>query len=263
MKWPDTGRAGRLLNLGNSHLSGNAYFNIVTNNTDGAEWTQVGEEIKVAVSASTAGQVTDRLRHCISYRFWDTGVKVKQNPCTTIEFSTDTGCTEHQDDGNFEAYHVMGWVTAPAGGIASIDFLDGADGNSGTSWSSVRWSCIKWNEDASESVQIALRQGDNTFSFGSDLDPKKTDPPNYRFTLRYSDLLFAQLDGTYQWEDSFVALNYPGSDGAGDNNSLKTMNTDTPVSDGDHHIYAFIGIGRRDDGGDVKTIQGKYKIWVD
>ncbi len=51
MIYPDTGRSGRLLNLADSHLSGNAYFDIVTNNTDGAEWTQVGEEIKISVSA--------------------------------------------------------------------------------------------------------------------------------------------------------------------------------------------------------------------
>jgi hypothetical protein len=263
MQWGDTGRSGRLLNLADSHLSGNTYFDIVTNNTDGAEWTQVGEEIKLAVSASTAGQITDRLRKCISFRFWDTGVKVRENPCTTFEFSTDTGCTAHQSDGVYSPYHVFGWVTAPEGSIASINLGDSPGANTGTSWSSLRWCCIRWNEDGNESVQIGLRQGDNTFSFGSDLKPKKTDPVNYRFTYRFSDLLFAQLDGTFQWEDSFATMNYPGSDGHGDNNSLRTMTTDTPVSDGDHHIYAFVGIGRRDDGGDAKTIQGRYKIWVD
>jgi len=271
MFYPTTGlhdsgsRSGRLLTLTDSHLSGNTYFDIVTNNDDGAQWDQVGEEIKVAVSASTNSQKTTYLRQCISYRFWDTGVKVRENPCCTLEFTTNTGCTPHQSDATYSPYHVFGFVTAPEGELANINFGDaGGGGSSGTSWSSVRWSVIRWNEDTSESVQLGLRQGDNTFTFGGDLDPMKNAPTNYRFTLRHSEMLFAQMDGTYQWESGFLIFNYPGSNGDGDNNSNRTIATDTPISDGDHNIYVFVGIGRKTNGGDDdKVIQGKYKIWVE
>ena len=66
MVYPDIGRTGRLLTLGEAHLSGNAFFSIVTNNTDGCEWTQVGEEISVAVSTSVGTDKTyyvSRVQH--------------------------------------------------------------------------------------------------------------------------------------------------------------------------------------------------------
>ncbi len=89
---------GRTLDVASSHLSGNTYFDIVTNNSDGAEWTMVGDMIKVAVSSSTNSQYADRLDHMISYRFWDTGVKVSDNPWCMISMSTYDGMLPHATD---------------------------------------------------------------------------------------------------------------------------------------------------------------------
>ncbi len=102
--------------------------------------------------------------------------------------------------------------------------------------------------------------------FSGDLDPKKTAPTNYRYTVRMTDLLGYSLDNTYKWWEAFTITNYPSSNGDGDNNNLRTMTTDTPVGqngDLDHQIYAFIAVGRYRDGGeDDEVVSGKYRIWV-
>ena len=265
--YPGYTKNGRLLNLADSHLSGNTNFNIVTNADDGALWTQVGDSIQVATSASGDGQYTTNLRNCISYRFWDTGVKVKDDPCCTMEFVTHDQMQPYGNYGGTGVYHAIGFVTAPAGGIANIDLGDNAGASYGTSWSSVRWVGLRWNSDVNHALEFCYRQGDNTWSgFSSDLDPDDTAPVNYHFQIKMSDMLFSWLDGTFEWDDGFCVVNYPGNDGAGDDTSIKSILTDTPIGQngdlGDHHIYAFTAVGRRGEGGVVQTILGKYKVWV-
>jgi len=265
--YPGYTKNGRLLNLADSHLSGNVVFNIVTNNDDGALWSQVGDSIQVATSASGDSQYTTNLRNCISYRFWDTGVKIKEDPCCTMEFVTHDSMTPYGNYGGTGVIHVMGFVTAPAGGIANINLADNAGGSYGTSWSSVRWTGMRWNMNTSHALKCTLRQGDNTFGWGSALVPDDTGTVNYHFQIKMSDLLFQWLPGEFEWQQAFTVVNYPGNDGAGDDTGVLTMATDSPVgSDGydveDHHIYAFVAVGRYGVAGDVQTILGKYKVWV-
>ena len=262
--WPVGIHNGRLLNLADSHLSGNTLFNIVTNNSDGAEWTQDGELIQVACSASDSGQLTNYLPTHISYRFWDTGIKVKENPVCTLEFATDTGATPYGNYGGYTLYHTMGFVTAPEGGIASIDLRDaGNTANAGTSWSSSRWCTMRWNVDAGYDTQLALRQGGATVSsFSSDYGSKHTDPKNFRYTFRQTEFLHTRLDGDYRFTNGYATSNYPGSDGDGDYKALKTITTDSTISDGDHHIYVVVAVGRKAAGSVVQTVRGKYTVWV-
>lgn len=269
MVYPDIGRTGRLLTLGEAHLSGNAFFSIVTNNTDGCEWTQVGEEISVAVSTSVGTDKTYYVSRGISYLFYDTGKNVSDDPVCSIEFSTQTGCIPHENDGGSNVYTMIGFVTAPEDGIASIQLDDaGVTANQGTSWSSVRWTGMKWQRDNAFPLSVNLRQGGATVTaFSGDLDPKKTDPTNYRYTVRMTDLLGVGLDNVYKWYEAFTITNYPSNAGDGDNTNLKTMTTDSPIGtngDLDHRIYAFIACGRINSGGeDDEVVSGKYRLWVE
>lgn len=262
--WPVGIHNGRLLNLADSHLSGNTLFVIVTNNSDGAAWTQDGEQIQVAVSASDNSQFTNYMATHISYRFWDTGVKVKENPVCTIEFATDTAATPYGNYGGTTVYHTMGFVTAPEGGIENIDIRDnGNTANAGTSWSATRWSTMRWNVDAGHDTQVALRQGGATVSsFSGDHIAKHTDPTNYHFIYRHTEFLHTRLDGDFRFTNGFITANYPGTNGNGTYSAVKTISTDSTISDGDHHIYAMVAVGRKAAGGDVQTIKGKYTVWV-
>ena len=264
LKWPVGIHNGRLLHLADSHLSGNDQFNIVTNNSDGAEWTQDNELIQVACSASDSGQFTNYMATHISYRFWDTGVKVKENPVCTIEFATDTACTPHGNYGGFTLYHTMGFVTAPEGGIKNINLRDaGNTANAGVSWSSTRWITMRWNVDAGHDTQVAIRQGGATVSgFSGDYIAKHTAPTNYRYTFRQTEFLHTRLDGDYRFTNGYVTSNYPGSDGDGDYSAVKTISTDSTISDGDHHVYVVVAVGRKAAGSVVQTVKGKYTVWV-
>ena len=260
--------AGRTLDVANSHLSGNTYFDIVTNNSDGAEWTMVGEEIKIAVSSSTNSQYTDRLDHFVSYRFWDTGVKVYENPGCMFTMRTYDAVTPHATDVH-EMYLVFGFVTAPSGGIGSILIGqgDGDVASTGASWSSLRWTASKWQDDGTESLNVTVRQGENNFSFGSDLKPKKTAPTDYRYNLAFIDTLVERLDGQWEWTSMATITNYPHTDGTGDAEQVRSLTTDTPIGssgdESDHHIYAFIAVGKGSAGDSgVKTIQARFKIFV-
>ena len=262
--WPVGIHNGRLLNLADSHLSGNTLFNVITNNDDGAEWIQDGEQIQVACSASDSGQFTNYMSTHMSYRFWDTGVKVKENPVCTIEFATDTGCTPYGNYGSFTLYHTMGFVTAPEGGIKDINLRDaGNTANAGVSWSSGRWVTMRWNVDAGFDMQVAIRQGGATVSgFSGDYVSKHTDPANYRYTFRHTEFLHTRLDGDFRFTNGYVTSNYPGSDGDGDYSAVKTISTDSTISDGDHHVYVVVAVGRKAAGSVVQTVKGKYTVWV-
>ena len=264
LKWPVGIHNGRLLHLADSHLSGNDQFNIVTDNHDGAEWTQDNELIQVACSASDSGQFTNYMATHISYRFWDTGVKVKENPVCTIEFATDTACTPHGNYGGFTLYHTMGFVTAPEGGIKNINLRDaGNTANAGVSWSSTRWITMRWNVDAGHDTQVAIRQGGATVSgFSGDYIAKHTAPTNYRYTFRQTEFLHTRLDGDYRFTNGYVTSNYPGSNGDGDYSAVKTIATDSTISDGDHHVYVVVAVGRKAAGSVVQTVKGKYTVWV-
>ena len=262
--WPVGIHNGRLLNLADSHLSGNTLYSIVTNNSDGAEWTQDGQQIQVACSASDSGQYTNYMATHISYRFWDTGVKVKENPVCTLEFATETGATAYGNHSSTTLYHTMGFVTAPEGGIASICLEDsGRTANAGTSWSSSRWCTMRWNVDGHYDTQLAHRQGGSTVSsFSSDYSSKHTDPKSFRYTFRQTEFLHTRLDGDFRFTNGYTTTNYPGSDGDGDYSAIKTITTDSTISDGDHHVYVVVAVGRKAAGGDVQTVKGKYTVWV-
>ena len=262
--WPVGIHNGRLLHLADSHLSGNNQFNIVTNNSDGAEWTQDGELIQVACSASDSGQFTNYMATHISYRFWDTGVKVKENPVCTIEFATDTAATPYGNYGGFTLYHTMGFVTAPEGGIASINLRDaGNTANAGTSWSSSRWVTMRWNVDAGHDTQVAIRQGGATVSgFSGDYISKHTSPTNYHYTFRQTEFLHTRLDGDFRFTNGYLVSNYPGTNGEGTFSAVKTITTDSTISDGDHHVYVVVAVGRKAAGSVVQTVKGKYTVWV-
>ena len=262
--WPVGVHNGRLLHLADSHLSGQTVFNIVTNPEDGAAWTQDGEQIQVAVSASDSGQYTNYMATHISYRFWDTGVKVRENPVCTLEFATDTAATPYGNYGTTTVYHTMGFVTAPEGGIKNIVISDsGNTANAGTSWSATRWCTMRWNVDAGHDTQVAIRQGGATVSsFSGDYIAKHTDPTNYHYTFRLTEFLHTRLDGDFRFTNGFVTANYPGTDGNGTYSAVKTITTDSTISDGDHHVYAMVAVGRKAAGGDVQTIKGKYTLWV-
>ena len=260
--------SGRTLDIANSHLSGNAYFDIVTNNQDGAEWSMVGDEIKIAVSSSTNSQYSDRLDHMISYRFWDTGVKVSDDPGCMLTMSTRDGMTPHATD-THEVYMAVGFVTAPAESIGSILIGqgDGDAASTGTSWSSLRWFGLKWQDDTAQSLNVTTRQGENTFSFGADLKPKKSEPTDYRYQICFTGLLVQRLDQQWEWTESSTIVNYPFTDASGDQEFIGTLATDTPIGTngeyGDHHIYAFIAVGRGSAGDSgTQTIQARYKIHV-
>ena len=264
LNWPATDvGTGHVLSLADSHLSGQTVFNIVTNPQDGAEWTQVGQEIQVAVSASTDGQLSNYMSTHISYRFWDTGVKVKENPACTIEFATETGATPYGNYGGTTVFHSMGFVTAPEGGIKDIVLQDNGTNNTGNSWSSMRWSTMRWNVDAGFDTQLAIRQGGATVSsFSGDYSSKHTDPKSFRYTFRHTEMVHTRLDGAFLFASGFCTANYPGTDGDGDYKAIKTIATDSTISDGDHHIYIMVAVGRKGAGGDVQTIKGKYTVWV-
>ena len=266
--WPIGIHNGRLLHLMDSHLSGNDQFDIVTNNQDGAEWTQIGEQIQVASTASTNSQLTNYLATHISYRFWDTGVKVKENPACTIEFATKAGAVPYGNYGGTTLYQTMGFVTAPEGTIASINLRDaGNSANNGVSWGCSRWSTMRWNVDAGYDMQVALRQGGATVSsFSGDYLSKHTDPTSFRYTFRHTEMVHTRLDGDFRFTNGFITVNYPGTDGDGDYSAAKTIATDSTVGAsgdlGDHHIYVFVAVGRKGAGGDVQTVKGKYTVWV-
>ena len=264
LSWPLGIHQGRLLHLADSHLSGNDQFNIVTNNQDGAEWTQHGELIQVAASASDASQFTNYLATHISYRFWDTGIKVKENPVCTLEFATKTAALPYGNYAGTTLYHTMGFITAPEGGIKNINLRDnGNTANNGTSWSSSRWSTLRWNVDSGNDMQVALRQGGATVSsFSGDYVSKNTDPVNFRYTFRHTEFLHTRLDGDFRFTNGFLTSHYPGSGGGGTFKAVKTISTDSTISDGDHHIYVFVAVGRKGAGGDVQTVRGKYTVWV-
>jgi len=260
--------AGRTLDVASSHLSGNTYFDIVTNNSDGAEWTMVGDMIKVAVSSSTNSQYSDRLDHMISYRFWDTGVKVSDNPGCMISMSTYDGMLPHATD-THEVYMAIGFVTAPSGSISDILIGqgDGDAASTATSWSSLRWFGLKWQDDSAQSLNVTTRQGENTFSWGSDLKPKKTVPTDYTYHIAFTGLLAQRLDHQWEWTESSTIVNYPHTDASGDAEFVGTLATDTPIGTNgeyaDHHIYAFISVGRGSAGDSgEQSIQARYKIYV-
>jgi len=256
---------GRILYISESHVSGNTVFDIVTDPIDGALWTQAGDEIRVSVSSSTNLQYTDRFDNFISWRFWDTGVKVRDLPGCMFNMYTRDAVTPHQLDTN-EIFSTFGFVTAPALGLKNIliGHGDGDAANSGTSWSSLRWCAQRWQEDTAQSLNITTRQGENTFSFGTDLKPDITAPTDHRYNICFAALLVERLDGQFEWTESSTIVNYPHSDGSGDAEFINNLSTDTTISDGDHHVFAFIAVGRGSAGdtSGVKTLQAMFKIHV-
>ena len=228
----------------------------------------VGDEIQVAVSMSTDSQYTVYMATHISYRFWDTGVKVKDNPCLTMEFATDDGALPHGNYSGNGVYHTFGFVTAPEGGIANIDLRDnGNTGNYGTSWSSSRWTTIRHNAANDHSSQFNTRQGGaNVSGFSSNISLKDDNPTNYRQTYRKTEKIMCYLDGTFRYTNGLCTANYAGANGNGTYSTIKTITTDSEIGQnsdlGDHNIYIVVAVGRKAAGGAVQTIRGKYTVWV-
>ena len=244
MKWPIETRNGRILQLADSHLSGNTVYDMITNQNDGAEWTQVGDSIRIAVSASTNSQFASRIKSNHSFRFWDTGVKARENPVCTMEFATLEGATPHNNNSSTPLYLTIGFCTAPEGGIEAINFYDNGTNNYGITWSSIRWLTIKFNSNASLDQNVAHRQGAATISsFSGNYSTKHGAPTNYRSTFRMTEFLDTRMDGSFLFTNGFSVANYPASDGDGDASAVKTIATDSPIGQnsdlGDHHIYAM------------------------
>lgn len=244
---------GRVLNLAESHLSGNTRFDVYPS----AEWNQVGNEINVAISASDNSQYTDRFRNCMSWQFWDTDHNVSQVKSVGFDFIRSVSPAGDLDTHN--PIMVLGFCTAPVGKMKEIIWVDGAGASEGDSWSSIRWSNIRFATGDGTANYVGVRQGENTFSFGAGPSGDSVDI-GLRFFFRGE--IVHRLDGKYYWEYSELTTNYPGSNHDWNNINVKTQTTSFEISSGDHRIYAFIGVGRGAVAGNAETIQGKYTIYL-
>tara|TARA_R110002110_G_scaffold120714_1_gene296042 strand:- start:285 stop:656 length:372 start_codon:yes stop_codon:yes gene_type:complete len=122
---------------------------------------------------------------------------------------------------------------------------------------------MRWNVNATHDAQLTIRQGGATISnFSGNYSSKNANAVNFRYTFRHTEFLHTRLDGDFRFVYGFCTANYPGTDGDGDYKAIKTIATDSTISDGEHHVYAVVAVGRKGEGGDVQTIKGKYTLWV-